>query len=101
MFGHRLRELRKKRGMTQEDLEAASGVAQEYISGLERGVRSNPSREVIKSLALALEVAPEELAGAMWEDETSANGSDVSLLDLAQAVGSSDKELAEVQALWP
>jgi transcriptional regulator with XRE-family HTH domain len=61
MFGERLRELRKWRGMTQVRLARSSGVAQNYISELESGVATNPSHEVIQRLVNALDVSPAEL----------------------------------------
>ena len=64
----RLREWRERRAMTQVDLSRASGVSQDGISKMERGVRSvQPG--TAKRLAQALRidvgelVAPPEVAG--------------------------------------
>jgi transcriptional regulator with XRE-family HTH domain len=56
----RLRELREKAGMTQEDLEGLSGVTRHTISNLERGMQSAHARTARK-LAGALGVAVREL----------------------------------------
>ena len=39
MFGERLRELRKKRGLTQVTLAELTGVPQNHISSIERGTK--------------------------------------------------------------
>ena len=52
-FGEWMVSARKARGLSQEALAEAAGVTQEYISGLERGVR-NPSKKMVLSAAKAL-----------------------------------------------
>ena len=42
LLGHRIREARKFRGLSQEDLALQSNTAPSYIGGVERGQR-NPS----------------------------------------------------------
>lgn len=54
LFGARLRELRQKRGMTQEQLAAAADTAGPYVSDMERGIKV-PSLTTIIRLALALD----------------------------------------------
>lgn len=53
-----LREARRLRGMTQEQLEDASGVEQGFISKLELGKSVNPSYETVKKLEAALKLKP-------------------------------------------
>lgn len=55
LFGQRVRELRKSRGWSQEDLAAQCGLDRTYISGIERGVR-NPTLGIIWILAKNLDV---------------------------------------------
>jgi transcriptional regulator with XRE-family HTH domain len=55
-----LRDLRKERGLSQEDLAFESGYHSTYIGQLERGKKS-PSLRTIVSLANALDVPPSEL----------------------------------------
>jgi transcriptional regulator with XRE-family HTH domain len=58
-FGRRLRELRKSKGMSQEELgEAAGGMKVSAISRLEAGERT-PSWETVLALAAALGVTPD------------------------------------------
>jgi transcriptional regulator with XRE-family HTH domain len=60
LFGKRLRELRLKRGMTQEDLAQAAGTAGPYVSDMERGLKV-PSLTTILRLASALKCKPTTL----------------------------------------
>jgi len=57
----RLREIRKARGITQEELAAKSGVDQATISNLEVERVKNPSWQIVARLARALDVSPDDL----------------------------------------
>jgi len=59
-FGRILREIRKGRGLSQEELGFESGYHRTYISLLERGLK-NPSLKTIFQIAKALGVRPSEL----------------------------------------
>ena len=59
-FGRRIRELRKARGFSQEELAHRAGVHYTYIGGIERGER-NPALVNIGRIAAALEVTLAEL----------------------------------------
>ncbi len=59
-FGKALRELRKKRGLSQLDVSTASDLDRAYMSELERGLK-NPSLETIFRLADAMEMSAVEL----------------------------------------
>jgi transcriptional regulator with XRE-family HTH domain len=52
-FGKRLRELRKKKKLTQEELAQASGLDYKYIQRLEGKKPSSPSLNSIEKLAKA------------------------------------------------
>ncbi len=58
--GNRVRELRKKKGLSQEGLALESGLDRSYVGGVERGQR-NISLENIEKLAKALGVTGSEL----------------------------------------
>ena len=58
-IGDRLRELRKKRFLTQHMLAQRSGVSQVAIARIERN-RAEPHFSTIHKLAGALGVGPEE-----------------------------------------
>lgn len=42
-FGEALRELRRRKGVTQQEMAAAIGVSSAYLSALEHGKRGRPS----------------------------------------------------------
>ena len=53
--GLNLVRIRRGQGLTQEQLEARSDVSQQYLSGVESGVR-NPTLVILVRLAKALNV---------------------------------------------
>jgi transcriptional regulator with XRE-family HTH domain len=59
-FGDKVRELRIKKGLSQEQLAELSGLHRTYISSLELGKR-NVSLINIFALAKALGVTPDKL----------------------------------------
>ena len=60
LFGIVLQQLRKEKGLSQEELGFESGYHRTYISLLERGKKS-PSLKTIFKLAEALNVKPSEI----------------------------------------
>jgi transcriptional regulator with XRE-family HTH domain len=60
LFGERVRQLRKNRGLSQEDLADRARVHRTYLGGIERGER-NPSLKNIASIAGALGVSLSDL----------------------------------------
>lgn len=61
-FGHRVRELRLGRGLSQEALAHNAGIHRTYIGSVERG-EQNVSLVLIHEIARALAVAPRDLFG--------------------------------------
>ena len=62
MFGKRLRATRLSRGMTQEKLSEAAGVALRTYQAYEQGTR-RPSFEILVKLADLLSVSTDYLLG--------------------------------------
>jgi len=60
LFSERLKELREKRGISQQRLSELAGLNRNYVSDVERG-RRNPCLGNIVKIAEALNVAPGEL----------------------------------------
>jgi len=60
-LGKAIRQLRDKRGMTQEALAHAAGVTVGHLSMIERG-HSNPTWATVKAVAAALDVSMAELS---------------------------------------
>lgn len=59
-FGRRLRQLRRYKDFTQEQLAQAIGVSADQISNIERGI-NGPSFETLEKLAATLEVSVRDL----------------------------------------
>lgn len=59
-FGQRIKQLRRQRGLSQEELAFRSGVHRTYLGGIERGER-NPSLRNIAAVARALDISLSEL----------------------------------------
>lgn len=53
-MGYRIKEVREQRGMTQEELAAASGVGRVTIALIESGTTKNASGDTLFKLASAL-----------------------------------------------
>jgi transcriptional regulator with XRE-family HTH domain len=60
LFGHRVRQLRKERGWSQEEFAHKAGIDRSYMGGIERGER-NVSLENICLIAAGLGVSPAAL----------------------------------------
>lgn len=60
LFGERLREIRKRKGLSQDTLALACELDRTYIGGVERGER-NISLLNIYKIADALGVQPKDL----------------------------------------
>lgn len=60
LFGLRLTEIRKAKGLSQERLALESGLARSYLGGVERGQRNIALLNICR-LADTLEVTPAAL----------------------------------------
>ncbi len=58
--GKNLKDARRRRGLSQEDLAGQAGLDRTYVSQLERGI-GNPSLRILSQLAAALEVQLKDL----------------------------------------
>jgi transcriptional regulator with XRE-family HTH domain len=68
-LGKAIRQLRDKRGMTQEALAHAAGVTVGHLSMIERG-HSNPTWATVKAIAAALDVSMVEVTKQAGQLET-------------------------------
>lgn len=59
-FGHRVRDLRRATGLSQEEFAEKCGFARTYMSRIETG-GANPSLDAIQTLATALKTPVGEL----------------------------------------
>ena len=60
LFGSRLREIRKRKGLSQERLAEATALSTNYIGEMERGLKA-PGLAVIVRLSRALGVTVHDL----------------------------------------
>lgn len=60
-MGYRIREVREKKNMTQEELSSRSGVSRATISGLENGSERSTTTKTLMNIARALDVPVEAL----------------------------------------
>lgn len=86
LLGARIKELRKGRGITQDQLAERVGLATRYISMIEVG-RSSPSLETVENIARALDVQMKVLFDFAHLDPeaTSSEGLDKQLADVDES----------------
>lgn len=65
MLGKRIKELRGRRGYSQEVLSERMGVSAKYLSSVERG-KENPTLDLLVKLAKALKVDLGDLFNFRW-----------------------------------
>ena len=58
-----IQKLREDQGMTQRDLAARAKVTQGYVAQLEMGMKKNPSLNVLRRIAKALNLPADGAAG--------------------------------------
>lgn len=90
LLGARIKELRKKAGLSQDELSEKIGIDGKYLSRIEVGKRS-PSLETLGSIADALQVEMMVLFDYLHHDnaETSPNG----IADLTRTANSDELKL--------
>ncbi|MFE2426353.1 helix-turn-helix domain-containing protein [Streptomyces sp. NPDC059373] len=79
-IGRRLQEIRKRRGLTQRQLAAESGVSLSLIRKLEQGERADTRLETVRRLAVALRLPTTGLMVDQGGDSTE-NGDTADLWD--------------------
>lgn len=67
MLQETLKQMRRARGLTLEELASAIGTSKQTISRYEKGIIANVPYEKIEALATALGVAPADLLG--WQQK--------------------------------
>ena len=63
--GERIRNIRKRRGMSQRELAVAAGVSLSWIKQQEQGNGGTPTTEIMHKVAVALEVQTTHLVAAV------------------------------------
>lgn len=63
MVGDKIKEIRSLKGMSLSKLATKAGISKGYLSDIEKGVKDNPSTELLEKIANALEVSISDLFG--------------------------------------
>jgi|KBSSwiStaDraftv2_1062776.scaffolds.fasta_scaffold458955_3 transcriptional regulator with XRE-family HTH domain len=63
-FALNIRQMRRRKGMTQVELAEAAGLGRSFISQIERG-RFSVTLETVGALSAALEISPTRLIEAL------------------------------------
>ncbi len=61
MVGSNIKEIRLAKGMSISALANKAGISKGYVSDIEKGVKDNPSIEILDRIASALEINVSEL----------------------------------------
>ncbi len=96
-LGPRIRELRLRKGWSQEALSGKVGVRQKQISSYERGVNV-PSGEILIALAKAFEVSLDYLAQMAPNNAPQVTIADLDLVEKVQLVdklGDDERQLVK------
>jgi len=76
-FSQRMKELRKERGLTQDELSKLSGISFPTISRYENGQRDEPKLTILKTLANYFDVTIDYLVGDTDIKETNFNSDEI------------------------
>lgn len=90
-FGSRLKELRQKRELSQQELANMVGIHLSQLSRLERGINT-PSAETVLALARALRATTDALLGGDRNGEQQIEIKSVRLYERFRALGDLSKE---------
>ncbi|MCA1041522.1 helix-turn-helix transcriptional regulator [Bacillus infantis] len=63
MLSTRIKKLRKEQNLSLSQLALRTKISKSYLSNIERGVKSNPSIEILSKISLALGVSITALYG--------------------------------------
>lgn len=105
-LGAKIRWLREKAGLTQNELATRSGISRAYLAALERGLSSatqappNPSRRLLKAIATALGIEFETLKEQTKSQESSPRQSKTALKRFKLLPGEAHLQPDEPWA-WP
>ena len=83
MIGSRIKDIRNKKGLTQEQLSESAGINPKYLSSIERG-KENPTLKILLKLSQSLNVNLDEIfSNIQIEDPARRKSLIISLLDEA------------------
>lgn len=90
-FSERLKNLRKKVGLTQVDVAGKLGISQQAYASWERGLKK-PTQENLVKIAQVLNVSVDYLVGNSEEEITNKELEDIEILFRKNSEGLTDDE---------
>ena len=94
LFGQRLKQMREKRGLTQEELAAQLGVAYQQIWRWESG-KNDPTGDTLKRMANTLEVTTDYLLGLVDDPTGSVSSENLSLMERRLIAAVRNRQIVE------
>jgi XRE family transcriptional regulator, master regulator for biofilm formation len=98
MIGKNIYEIRMKKGLTLSALAERANISKSYLSNIERNLNQNPSIQVIKKIALVLDVDIKALVKTVVSKEDQ-QPPDKEWLDLVNELKESGIEKNEYKTL--
>ncbi|WP_090761623.1 helix-turn-helix domain-containing protein [Bacillus sp. OK048] len=98
MIGKNIYEIRMKKGLTLSALAERANISKSYLSNIERNLNQNPSIQVIKKIALVLDVDIKLLLKTL-ESKEDQQPPDKEWLDLVNELKESGIEKNEYKTL--
>lgn len=92
MFGERMKEIRKRRGLTQEELAVRLNVVRQTVSKWEKGL-SVPDADMLQKMAEILDTDVSELLGGDRRDAATTN-------EIAEQLSRINEQLAVRNKRW-
>jgi XRE family transcriptional regulator, regulator of sulfur utilization len=91
-IGKTIREIRKRKGLSQQQLAQLSNVSQTYISLLEKKENLNPSIDILSSISNALDIPYPVIAFLSLEEQDIAPEKRIEYPPIERAVNALVKE---------
>ena len=67
MYKNKIKEKKKKKGLTLREVAEMCGISVGYLSHLEKGSRDNPSKEVMENISQVLNKSIQEIFFSDWK----------------------------------
>ncbi|MDL4838936.1 helix-turn-helix domain-containing protein [Aquibacillus rhizosphaerae] len=102
MLGERLKNERKRKGLSLTKLASMSGISKSYLSYIERGLQKNPSLDVLAKIAVSLDTTIEylldgQVGGVSTQKAALIDDEWVALLTRAINEGMSKKDFSQIR----
>ena len=101
MIGRKIKEIRKRKGLTLTQVAEKANISKSYLSNIERDVNHNPSIHIIKKLAMVLEVDVRDLLNLKKTKavETQLDGEWIKFVNELKEAGAGKEQIQEYRTL--